>query len=96
MEVKVVVSNFVSILVKDKGIGIPKEQKKAVFSEFFRANNVDQIEGTGLGLNIVKHYIDLLGGEISFVSEEDKGTEFKILLENKLSPYAEKQETFRF
>lgn len=64
----------------DDGIGIPKEDQKFLFERFFRASNVENIQGTGLGLNIVTRYVTLLGGEISFESEEGKGTEFLVLI----------------
>jgi signal transduction histidine kinase len=62
--------------VQDEGIGIPEEEQKHLFEQFFRASNATSIQGTGLGLNIVKRYVDLLGGTISFVSEFGKGTKF--------------------
>jgi PAS domain S-box-containing protein len=64
--------------IKDQGIGIPKEDQKHLFDRFYRASNAGQIQGTGLGLNIVKRYVELLGGEISFKSEYDKGSTFHI------------------
>jgi len=64
------------IVVKDEGIGIPDADKPHMFSRFFRAHNAGNIEGTGLGLNIVKKYVDLLKGQIQFESELDKGTTF--------------------
>ncbi len=60
----------------DEGIGIPEEDQKHLFSRFFRASNVENIQGTGLGLNIVKKYVELLGGNISFTSTHGKGTTF--------------------
>lgn len=66
------------IIVKDNGIGIPKAEQKNIFDRFFRAENASNIQGTGLGLNIVKNYLDLLKGEISFVSEFNKGTTFTV------------------
>jgi PAS domain S-box-containing protein len=68
------------ISVKDKGIGISDEDKNHLFSSFFRGKNVINIQGTGLGLHIVKRYVDLLKGEVSLESELGKGTtvEFKI------------------
>ena len=51
-----------------------------MFERFFRASNVETIQGTGLGLNIVKRYSALLGGEISFDSKLGEGTTFKITL----------------
>lgn len=62
--------------IKDKGIGIPAEDQKYLFTRFFRAGNVTNIQGTGLGLNIVKRYVDILNGEISFISEHEVGTTF--------------------
>lgn len=68
------------IAVKDHGLGIPKEEHKHVFDRFFRASNVSNIQGTGLGLNIVRRYLDLLNGKIRFESEPGKGTVFTIEL----------------
>ena len=65
-------NNILSIQIKDNGIGIPVEDQKNLFGRFFRAKNVTNIQGAGLGLNIVKHYIELLKGEISFTSEPGK------------------------
>ncbi len=64
--------------ITDQGIGIPKEEHKHLFSRFFRAKNVANIEGTGLGLNIVKQYTELMGGNIKFKSGINKGTTFLI------------------
>ena len=64
--------------IRDEGIGIPKEDQKYLFTRFFRATNSVNIQGTGLGLNIVKRYIDLLGGKIRFESKEGEGTVFFI------------------
>ncbi|MEO5599355.1 MAG: PAS domain-containing sensor histidine kinase [Cyclobacteriaceae bacterium] len=62
----------------DEGIGIPKEDQKHMFDRFFRASNAGNVQGTGLGLNIVKRYVDLLGGRISFTSEYGKGSIFTL------------------
>ena len=70
-------SKFI-IRVTDHGIGIPKADQKHLFDTFFRAGNVSNIQGTGLGLNIVKKYVDLMGGTISFTSVYGKGTTFTI------------------
>ncbi|MCB9291257.1 MAG: PAS domain S-box protein [Lewinellaceae bacterium] len=64
--------------IRDEGIGIPKEDQKHLFTRFFRATNSVNIQGTGLGLNIVKRYIDLLDGRIWFESKEGEGTAFFI------------------
>lgn len=72
------------IQVEDQGIGIPKEEQKYLFERFFRASNVETIQGTGLGLNIVKRYVELLKGTITFKSELGKGTLFIVKI--PLSP----------
>lgn len=64
--------------VRDEGIGIPAEAQKSLFDKFFRAKNATNIQGTGLGLNIVKRYVELLDGQISFISEENVGTTFAV------------------
>jgi PAS domain S-box-containing protein len=64
------------LVVKDRGIGIPLEDQKHLFTRFFRAGNVTNIQGTGLGLNIVKRYVEILGGAIRFESEHEVGTSF--------------------
>jgi len=62
--------------VLDFGIGIPQNEQKHLFNRFFRAKNTVNIKGTGLGLNIVQSYLDLLKGNITFDSEENIGTSF--------------------
>jgi PAS domain S-box-containing protein len=74
----ILVSDKISISVKDEGIGIPIEAQKDLFEKFFRANNATNIQGTGLGLNIVKRYVELLDGSISFASKENEGTTFTV------------------
>jgi PAS domain S-box-containing protein len=66
--------------IKDEGIGIPMEDQKHLFERFYRASNAGNVQGTGLGLNIVKRYAELIGGEISFKSEYEKGSTFFISL----------------
>jgi signal transduction histidine kinase len=68
------------IAVQDQGIGIPKEDLTHLFSTFFRSKNAVNIQGTGLGLHIVKRYLDLLNGEISIESELNKGTQVSIII----------------
>jgi signal transduction histidine kinase len=69
-----------SISVTDQGIGIPDNELKHMFERFFRASNAVNIQGTGLGLNIVKRYIDLLNGRINFKSEYGKGSTFTVTI----------------
>ena len=68
------------IVVRDEGIGIPKSDQQHLFMRFFRAKNALNIQGTGLGLNIVLRYLEILGGHIHFESEEGKGTTFVVKL----------------
>ncbi|MEX1192227.1 MAG: PAS domain S-box protein [Brumimicrobium sp.] len=69
-----------NISIKDYGIGIPMKDQGKMFGRFYRAGNVTNIEGTGLGLNIVERYLSLLEGSISFESKEGEGTTFFIKL----------------
>lgn len=70
---------IVAIKIRDEGIGIPEEEQKELFGKFFRARNAVNIQGTGLGLNIVKKYVELLDGNISFISKHNEGTTFIIV-----------------
>jgi PAS domain S-box-containing protein len=72
--------NTIEISIRDEGIGIPAEDQKYLFERFFRASNVSNIQGTGLGLNIVKRYTELLNGSIAFSSEYGKGSKFTITI----------------
>jgi two-component system sensor kinase FixL len=66
------------ITVSDNGIGIPETDQKHLFEAFFRAHNTGTIPGTGLGLNIVARYTDLMNGKIDFKSDINQGTLFTI------------------
>jgi signal transduction histidine kinase len=68
--------NHLKAVIADKGIGIPKAEQHKLFDRFFRAGNVGIIEGSGLGLSIVKKCLEVLHGEITFESEAGKGTTF--------------------
>lgn len=74
--------NELGVVVKDTGVGIPEDQKKRIFSKFFRGSNVIKVEtdGSGLGLFITKNIIEAHGGKIWFESEEGKGTTFSFSL----------------
>lgn len=72
--------NEVTLQVTDWGVGIPDSEKKHIFNRFFRARNVMNIEGTGLGLNIVRKYAELLNGTVSFESEPETGTRFTVVI----------------
>jgi PAS domain S-box-containing protein len=70
--------NTCVITIQDNGIGIPDVDQKHLFEPFFRAHNTGNITGTGLGLNIVARYTDLMKGKIDFKSVVNQGTLFKI------------------
>lgn len=69
----------VKITVKDEGRGIPEELKGAVFN-LFHDRNINHVDGLELGLYLAKEYVELLGGNIGFESEEDCGAEFWVTL----------------
>jgi signal transduction histidine kinase len=66
--------------ITDHGIGIPKAEQNKLFDRFFRCENVGLVEGSGLGLSIVKKCMEVLDGKISFFSEVDKGTSFIVII----------------
>jgi PAS domain S-box-containing protein len=66
--------------VADEGMGIPPEEVPHLFSAFHRASNVGDIQGTGLGLMIVKKSVELHGGQIEVQSELGKGTRFTVVI----------------
>lgn len=65
--------------ITDEGIGIPPADMEHLFNRFFRASNVVNIKGTGLGLYIVKHYAELLNGRISCQSTLGQGSSFTVV-----------------
>ncbi len=65
-----------NIKIIDQGIGIPKLEQRQLFNKFFRATNATSIQGTGLGLHIVKSYVEQMNGTIKFKSKKNKGTSF--------------------
>ena len=71
-----------AIKIADKGIGIPREEQDLVFSPFMRSASAlsRSHEGTGLGLSLVKAFVDMHGGDIILESEVDKGTTFTIFM----------------
>jgi two-component system, OmpR family, phosphate regulon sensor histidine kinase PhoR len=81
--------SMVYLKFTDNGIGIKKEYLPSITEKFFRVPDVKRsgIAGFGLGLNYVKHIVDLHEGEIKFASEEGKGTTITILLP-KATAYA--------
>jgi len=74
--------DYILLQVRDHGIGIPTSEQDKIFNEFFRASNANDIQGTGLGLNIVSRYVSLLKGTVIFSSEENRGTTFTVSIPN--------------
>ncbi len=68
------------IVVEDNGVGIKKKYQSRIFEMFYRAN--ERVEGSGIGLYIVKQSIEKLNGKISFTSTMNKGTRFEISIPN--------------
>ncbi len=85
----VVADSKATISVQDHGIGISEEDQQHLFSTFFRGKNALNIQGTGLGLHIVKRYLDLIGGEIFLESEIEKGTKITFTIPVKKHNHGE-------
>lgn len=79
------VNDMLEIRVSDKGIGISETDQKHLFERFFRGANAVNIQGTGLGLNIIAKYVELMKGNISCRSKPNEGSTFVILLPVKES-----------
>lgn len=60
--------------VEDTGLGIPEEDQKRIFEKFVRAGDKEAVKGSGLGLYLVKYFIELHGGQIFLKSQQGKGT----------------------
>lgn len=74
-----VTEKIVTLQIQDQGIGIPEVDQQRLFESFYRASNVHSIQGTGLGLVIVKRCVEALQGKISFSSEVGVGTTFTVI-----------------
>jgi len=69
-----------TVSVKDNGIGISEEDQQHLFSSFFRGKNATNIQGTGLGLHIVKRYVELINGTVQLHSQLGEGTTVTLCL----------------
>lgn len=78
------------ISVKDEGMGISEEDQQGLFTSFYRGTNAMNIQGTGLGLHIVRRYLDLLNGEIKVQSRLNEGSVFTVIIPNKIATAYEK------
>ena len=81
-----IIGNY-EIRVKDNGCGMSQEFLQKIFIPFERASDstVSNIKGTGLGMPIVKRFVDMMGGTIDILSEENKGTEIIVRLSHRLA-----------
>ncbi|MDN3654119.1 ATP-binding protein [Ferruginibacter paludis] len=68
------------IIISDNGIGIEKNKHEAVFTKYFRLDNA--LEGSGIGLYLVKELVKNAGGDIALQSKPDEGTVIRIILKN--------------
>ena len=86
--------NLLEFFVKDSGIGIPQKAHHTIFDRFSQAENtsVELYGGTGLGLAICKGYVEAIGGDIWFESEENIGTEFYFTVPFKKNETKEKED----
>lgn len=73
-----VTADSVQVQVKDRGIGISKDDQAHLMERFFRGTNATNIQGTGLGLHIVSKYAELMGGTVRCHSELEVGTTFTV------------------
>ncbi len=73
-------NNLLTLTIRDEGLGIPDEDQAHLFTRFYRAKNVENIQGTGLGLHIVKTNVELLKGKIEFVSQLGNGSTFVVTI----------------
>jgi len=74
--------NWIRVSVQDQGIGISAEEKQKIFTKFYRCDNdtTKVIKGTGLGLYLVKYFIELHQGQIDLVSQPGEGSTFTVSL----------------
>lgn len=78
-------NDWVYIEISDNGVGIPEKDIEFIFEKFYRVKNdaSHSIKGTGLGLYLVKYFVELHGGQISVTSNINEGTTFLIKLKNE-------------
>src|SRR5690606_36028960 len=73
-----VATDTLVIRVVDKGTGAPEHEQRHIYKRFIQLQNASNMDGTGLGLNLVKKYVRLLKGTIQFTSEVNKGSIFTV------------------
>lgn len=87
-------NNHVIVAVSDTGIGIPRQEWDRIFERFYQVDRdlTRKIGGSGIGLNIVKNYVELHYGEISVESEVGKGSTFTVRIPVNLSAIIKEKE----
>lgn len=75
----------IHFIIRDTGVGISKDNQEKIFERFYQVDSsyTRKVGGTGLGLSLVKEFLDMLGGKITLKSQEGKGTEFHVTLPRK-------------
>ena len=73
----------IKVIIKDTGVGIPKDKLPLIFEQFYRVKDKKPVEGSGLGLSIVKKIVEMHSGTIEVESEVGKGTSFSVYLPYK-------------
>jgi len=76
LDAEVINSRRLRIRVSDTGIGMSEEEMAKLFTSFERMNQTFNVEGTGIGLVITRHLVELMGGEVGVESTKDKGSSF--------------------
>ncbi len=82
-----ITNEVATIKVTDQGLGISKEDQEQLFSSFYRGANVVNIQGSGLGLHIIKRYLELMAGSIALESKINEGTTFTVTIPTNLKKH---------
>lgn len=84
---------YIELTVKDEGIGIPEEEVSKIFDRFYKAGNSGKrnIQGTGIGLSIVREMVEIHHGTIKVLSAPQKGTTFKVMIPAEKESYSENE-----
>ena len=85
----VVKDKEIELSFKDEGCGISKEEKERIFDRFYQGKNNDNIEGSGIGLNLCMLFVKAHDGKIFLESEINKGSIFTVILPRKIEDHIE-------